>query len=354
MTALRSLVIALVAALLLAAPWLLSSYLLYHVTMAAVWTMAILSVNLLTGFAGQISIATALFVGVGAYTSALLTVDGDVPWLLTIPAAGLVTFVLGYVVGVPALRLRGFYLTTLTLAITLAFGPLVKRFDTLTHGAPGVVVPRATVPAGLPITSAQWRYLLTLVVAALVLIAARGLVRGAIGRALIAIRDGEIVAACNGISVARMKTLAFAFSSCFAGIAGAMYVGNVGLVTPDEMSVFLSVDLLAAAVVGGISTVIGAPVGALFLQFVPVYVGELSKTMIGFVFGTILVIVIVLMPGGMVGLATDMLRAIRRRAGHDPNASAAAGPVQQPVKPIVSGTEPASSARVMAGSNEAP
>lgn len=350
MAALRPFAITVVAAVLAAAPWLLSSYLLYHATMAAVWAMAILSVNLLTGFTGQISVATALFVGVGAYTSALLTADGDIPWLVTIPAAGLLTFVLGYVVGVPALRLRGFYLTTLTLAITLAFGPLVKRFDTLTHGAPGVVVPRPTVPGGLPMTSAQWRYLLTLTVATLLLIAARGLARGAIGRALIAIRDGEIVAACNGIPVAHMKMLAFAFSSSFAGIAGAMYVGNVGLVTPDEMSVFLSVDLLAAAVVGGISTVIGAPLGALFLQFVPVYVGELSKTMIGFVFGTILVIVIVLMPGGVVGLATDLLRATRRRANSRLGLSADTGSLR-PVRPIA---EPASSAQDMADSNGAP
>jgi branched-chain amino acid transport system permease protein len=280
------------------------------------YSVAVLGLNLLVGYNGQISLGHGFFFALGAYTSALLIAKASVPYLLTVPAAGAVAFAAGFVFGVPALRLRGLYLALVTLSLAVVAPQLIKRFDGLTEGTSGLSVNQPTSP-GFGLADDQYIYFLTLAIAAVMFLLAWNLVRGQTGRSVMAIRDNEIPAKAMGIDIARVKTQVFAVSAGFAGVAGALYVFTVGFVAPESFTVTLSLGLLAAMVVGGLGSVTGAVFGALFIEFVPTWAGDVNEALTGVIYGGVLIAFMFVLPGGVASLGTRLKRLRKRPAARE-------------------------------------
>jgi branched-chain amino acid transport system permease protein len=301
----RRLRIALVCALGLVAvliPFFFGPYRVGQFTLVLIYAVAALGLNLLVGYNGQISLGHGAFFALGAYTAALLIEKAGVPYLATLPAAGALCFAAGYLFGVPALRLRGLYLALVTLGLAIATPQLIKRFDGLTEGTQGLTVAQPTAPGWLPLADDQFLYLLTLGAAAIMFLAAWNLMRGPIGRAVKAVRDGEIAASTIGVDLAATKTRVFALSAAYAGVAGALYVLALGFVAPEAFTLTLSFAFLAAIVVGGLATVIGALLGALFIEFVPVYASDVNEALTGVIYGGVLIAFMWVLPEGAAGL----------------------------------------------------
>lgn len=300
----------LVALVAIGIPFNSSSVLNSELTLAMIYAIAVMGLNLLVGYGGQISLGHGAFFAVGAYTAASLLAKTSVPWPLALPAAAVVTFALGLAFGVPALRLRGLYLALMTLALAVAVGPVIKRAEPLTGGVSGLAVPTPAVPGPLESTMDpdQWLYLLVLAVTAVMLVLAANLTRGALGRTLVSIRDAERSATTLGVDAARVKALLFACSAAFAGVGGALFALAQGFVAPESFTLLLSFTFLGAVVVGGLGTVAGAVLGALFVVFVPQYAGDVNQALTGLIYGGTLIAVMYLLPGGAAGL----LRRLRR------------------------------------------
>ncbi len=241
-----------------------------------IYAIAVLGLNILTGYNGQISLGHGGFFAAGAYTAAILMHRYGVPYWATLPPAGLICFVLGVLFGLPALRFEGPYLALVTLAMALATPQLLKYFDTWTGGQQGINLVKPVPPAGLGLSQDRWLYLIALLVLLIAIRVAANMLNGRTGRAWVAIRDQPIAAAAMGIDTARYKTLAFGTSTLFTGVAGALSAIAVGYVSPESYSLFLSVSFLVGSAVGGISTIGGAIVGGFFIQFVPNFANDIS------------------------------------------------------------------------------
>lgn len=286
----------------------------YHnlqLTLAAVWIAAACGVNLLTGYNGQLSLATSAFFGLGAYAEALLITKSSVPYLAALPIAAILGFAVGFLVGIPATRLRGLYLALLTLAIAVSLPPLLNRFDSLTGGSQGLILPQLGAPHGSGLASDQWLYYLAVVVAALSMLLCRNLTAGGIGRAIVAQKDDSVVAEVLGIRLFTHRTLVFAISSMLVSLSGAVYALVIGLLNPDAFTVMLSVTVLAGVVVGGTGTVLGSVIAGLFIEYTPVVTGNVSQSLSGVVYGVLLIVVMVLMPDGVAGAAVRAIALAR-------------------------------------------
>ncbi len=307
--------IALACGLLLVAvliPFLFGPYRVGQFTLVLIYAVAALGLNLLVGYNGQISLGHGAFFALGAYTGALLIEKADVPYLATLPAAGALCFAAGYLFGVPALRLRGLYLALVTLGLAIATPQLIKRFDDLTEGTQGLTVEQPTAPGWTGLADDQFLYLVTLAAAAIMFLAAWNLMRGPIGRSVKAVRDGEIQASTIGVDLAATKTRVFALSAAYAGVAGALYVLALGFVAPEAFTLTLSFAFLAAIVVGGLATISGALLGALFIEFVPVYASDVNDALTGVIYGGVLIAFMWVLPEGAAGL-WRRLRRLRQR-----------------------------------------
>ena len=305
-----------VAALVLL-PFLVKSYRVFQFNLVLVYAIALLGLNLLTGYSGQISLGHGAFYAIGAYAAAILMEHAGAPFWATLPAAALLCFGLGLLMGFPALRLGGHYLALATLALALAVPQLLKHkaIERWTGGVQGIVLSKPEPPFALQLfgrrlDADRWLYFVTLAVAALMFLLAWNLLRGRVGRALIAIRDHPIAAAAMGIDLPRFKSLAFGTSAAFTGVAGALGAVVVAFVSPDSYSSFLSITLLVGLVVGGLASISGAIFGAIFIQYVPNLAGEISQSAPWAIYGVFLIVFMVLMPGGVMGL----LRRLRERA----------------------------------------
>lgn len=316
-------------------------------TMVAIFAIATMGVNLLTGYNGQISLGHSFFFAVGAYTSAILVVDHDWNYLITLVPAFALTFVLGFLFGIPALRLEGLYLALVTLALAVVAPPFIKRFDGLTGGSQGIIVPKATAPEWSGLADDQWRYYVAVAVGFVLFLVAWNLVRGRVGRALIAIRDNHIAAEAMGVNLAVFKTLTFAFSTAFAGVAGAIYSFVVGFVSPESFNVLLAIEFLTGAVVGGLATVIGPIFGALFTFFVPEYASDINPAAPNVLYGIVLILVVIAMPTGVAGMLTKLRDLVIDRSPRSadtgasdttPEASAPAMRVEVPSAPHTGAT----------------
>jgi branched-chain amino acid transport system permease protein len=283
-------------------PFFFGPFRVSQFTLALIYAIAVLGLNLLVGYSGQISLGHGAFFALGAYTGAILLDKTGVPHLLTIPAAAVVCFLAGLALGLPALRLRGLYLALVTLAIAIATPVLIKRFDGLTGGSQGIAVPQPTAPEALGLANDQFLYFLTLVVAAPVFWLAAGMVRRDVGRALIAMRDDETAAKTMGVHLASFKTRAFGLSAAYAGIAGALFVFANGFVAPESFTLVVSFSFLAAVVVGGLATVAGALFGALFIVFVPVWSSDVNEALSGVIYGATLIVCMYVFRSGIMGL----------------------------------------------------
>ncbi len=299
-----------VVVLACALPLVASDYRLFQLTMVLVYAIALLGLNVLTGFNGQISLGHGAFYAIGAYAAAIAMDQAGLPYWATIPLAGLVCGVAGFLFGLPALRLEGLYLALATFALALAMPQLLKykHFEEWTGGVQGLVLLKPDAPFGLPLNPDQWLYYFTLAIAVVLFAVAHNLLRGRIGRAIVAIRDHPIAAQAMGIDTALFKSLTFGVSAMFTGIAGALGAIAVQFVAPDSFTIFLSIIFLVGSVIGGVASIQGAVWGALFIQFVPNLADSISKAAPWAIYGMAMIASVYLMPAGVAG-GLALLRA---------------------------------------------
>jgi len=280
--------------------------------MVIVYALAILGLGLVTGFNGQISLGHGAFYAVGAYVTAVLMSLYDVPYWATLPVSAAVCAAIGFLVGLPALRLGGLYLALTTFALAVATPQLLKYklFEGWTGGVQGLVILKPDPPFDLPLNADQWLYLFTLAVGAGMFLLAANLVRGRIGLAMRAVRDHPLAAEATGIDVALFKTRAFAVSAMFTGVAGSLGAVAVGFVAPDSFTVFLSITLFVGLVVGGVASIAGPVFGGLFIAFLPNVAEEVSKAAPGAVYGLVLIAFMYLLPSGVAGGLGRLFRRI--------------------------------------------
>jgi branched-chain amino acid transport system permease protein len=309
-------------------PFMMTGFRLFQFTQVFIYAIALLGLNILTGFNGQISLGHGAFYAVGAYTTAIMIDRWSVPFLLTLPVAGLLCLVVGFLFGIPALRLEGLYLALATFALALAVPQILKYFEHWTGGSQGIVLSkpdppvflgRADAPLGLKLTPDQWLYFVTLAVLVVLFVVAANLLAGRTGRALVAIRDNAIAAHAMGVNNALYKSLTFGVSAAYTGVAGALSAGAVAYVAPDTFNVFLSITFLVGIVIGGLASIAGALFGAFFIQFVPNWAQEISKAAPWAIYGIFLIVFMYVMPRGISGAIWLLWsRAARWRAGTRP------------------------------------
>jgi branched-chain amino acid transport system permease protein len=296
--------------------FLFSDYHLFQLTMVVVYAIAILGLAILTGFNGQISLGHGAFYAIGAYVTAILMSEYNVPYWATLPVSAIVCAVVGFLIGLPALRLGGLYLALTTFALAVAVPQLLKHnvLEPWTGGVQGLVIDKPDAPFGLDLSPDQWLYLFTLFVGALLFLLAWNVVRGRIGRAMMAIRDHALAAEAMGIDIALLKTRTFALSALYTGVAGSLGAIVVQFVAPDSFGIFVSIYFFVGLVVGGVSSIGGAVFGGLFIEFVPNLAEKVSKAAPGAVYGVILIAVMFLMPAGAAGFVGSLVARYRRGA----------------------------------------
>ena len=312
----RALALTVVLAGALTLPFVLSNFRLFQFTLVFIYSMALLGLNILTGYNGQISLGHSTFYAIGAYTTAIMIDKWTVPYGWTIPVAAILCLVIGVLFGIPAVRLEGLYLALATLALGLALPQILKYFEHWTGGSQGIVLSKPDAPFGLPLTPDQWLYFLSLGLLLLSMALASNLLRGRTGRAIVAIRDNAIAAEVMGINTTLYKSLTFGVSAAYTGVAGALSAITIAFVAPDAFDVFLSITFLVGIVVGGLASVPGVIFGALFIQFVPNYAQDISKAAPWAIYGTVLILMMYVMPRGVWGgLRLAFARLARRPGG---------------------------------------
>lgn len=269
--------LAVLMVMLVVLPWLVSAYVMYVANLIGIAIIGAVGLNLLTGFTGQISLGHAAFMGVGGYATAILVTKLDIPFWFALPCAGLISAATGMIIGIPSLRVKGLYLCIATLAAQFIFEFLFLHWESLTHGIRGINVPPPGIGPIIFDTEKNFYYVV-LVVAIIGVGFARNLLRTKWGRAFVAIRDRDLAAEIIGINLFRYKLAAFALSSFYAGVAGGLWVGFIKVVTPEHFPFSLSIQYLAMVIVGGLGSVLGSILGAIFMTLVP----ELLNVFTGF------------------------------------------------------------------------
>jgi branched-chain amino acid transport system permease protein len=290
-------------AIAVALPFLVSNYRVFQLNMVLVYAIVLLGLNILTGYNGQISLGHGAFYAIGAYVAAILMEHFGWPYWATLPAAGVVCFISGFLFGLPALRLRGHYLALATFALAVAMPQILKykHIEQWTGGVQGIVIIKPDPPFGLKITPDQWLYLFTLAILIVLFVVGWNLLRGRVGRAIVAIRDHPVAAEAMGVNSALFKTLTFGVSALYTGVAGALGAIVVQFVAPDSFTAGLSINFLVGIVVGGVASISGALYGALFIQFVPNFADQISKAAPWAIYGVFLLVFVYVMPTGVAG-----------------------------------------------------
>ena len=300
----------------IALPFLLSSYRTFQFNMVLVYAIVLLGLNMLTGYNGQISLGHGAFYAIGAYAAAILMDRFGWPYWATLPVAGAVCFVFGFLFGLPALRLRGHYLALATFALAVAMPQILKykHVEQWTGGVQGIVIIKPAAPFGLKLTPDQWLYLFTLAILVIMFAIGWNLLRGRVGRAIMAIRDHSMAAEAMGVNIALYKSLTFGVSALYTGVAGALGAVVVQVVAPDSFTAGLSINFLVGIVIGGVASISGAFYGALFIQFIPNFADQISKAAPWAIYGVFLLAFVYVMPTGVAGfvrLAWMRLRGVR-------------------------------------------
>jgi branched-chain amino acid transport system permease protein len=293
----------------------------YHTGLGArvaVYFIAILGLNILTGYTGQISIGHGAFMAIGGYTTAIMSHDHHTSLLATLPLSFALTFACGVLVGIPALRFSGVYLALATFALAVSVPQLPLKFSRFTGGSNGIRT--VTTPSN------EWLYGVGWACAALGFLGAWLLLRGRTGRAFRAVRDSELAAASSGVALPIYKTLAFGVSAAYAGVAGSIFVlATAGFAQPNEFGIILSLEILIGAAVAGLGSLWGVIVGAVFIGLLPEISASVPLVGSGHgqdvVFGVIVIAVMILLPYGFAGLVRLVESRVKTAIESDPKAS---------------------------------
>ena len=317
-----------VAAVLALLPLLLSAY---HVLLAAqvgIYFIGILGLNILTGYTGQISIGHGAFMAIGGYTTAVLSRDHDTNLVVTMLAAFALCFVVGILVGLPALRLSGMYLALVTFGIAVAFPQLPKKYAHFMGGSSGKGTGLYHSELGIHTTPNRWLYYLSWSIALVLLAVGWAVLRGKIGRTLQALRDSEVAAVSSGVNISLYKTAAFGISAFYAGVAGSLYAISTFLVTPETFQIVLSIYLVVGLAAGGLSSLSGAIAGAALVFYLDNHADAVARWanhlpglsvdpkqpgISSIVFGAVLILVMLVLPTGVGGFLRRLLRPLTSR-----------------------------------------
>jgi branched-chain amino acid transport system permease protein len=321
---------------------------LVNLSKVAAYAVAVLGLNLVTGFSGQVSLGHSAFFGVGAYTTAILFTDEGWPFLATIPVAFIFGALFGFLVGLPALRLRGLYLALVTLALGASF-PVLLKLDALadktgaSNGKPVDIAWKKPGWFSLDVSNTGWKFLVLSLMAAVAFLLVSNLVRSRVGRSLQALRDNETGAAVSGVWPAGWKTGAFAVSAGIAAVAGGMFVLVIPIVSPESIGFALAIQLITGLVLGGAGTVSGSLIGGICLVYLPYLTAEKtgsfdllfvdpsdSGLLANVVYGLLLIGVVFVMPGGIIWFVRLVRSRIVRFAPRLPKVSSATDDVTAP------------------------
>lgn len=307
--------------LLLTVPLYVSNYWVGLLTLCAISAIGAIGLNILTGFTGQISIGVGAFLGVGGYTTAILTSTYGLSFWISLPLAGIVTALVGGLFGIPSLRLKGLYLAIATLAAQVIITFIISRWDSVTGGTAGMVLNRPTLGNFTFMSNASYYYL-TIIILLLTVLYSVNLLRTRVGRAFLAVRDRDIAAQIMGINLFYYKVLAFILSSFFVGIAGALLAHYTMIVSPELYNIHVSIQYLAMILIGGLGSIFGSILGAVFITLLPVglnsvvdiltvYMPEfyqLFSAFKEFVFGLAIILFLIFEPGGLAHIWQNIKR----------------------------------------------
>ncbi len=323
---------ALLAAVALAFPlFAQNNYLISVATQAFIMAIAALGLNLITGYTGQFNLAHGAFMAVGAYTVGILTVDHGVPFWIAFLAAGGMTALMGYFIGLLSLRLKGHYFSIFTLCVSYIMFLLIEKWESLTHGPVGIMgIPAPTGIGPLQFGTPLSQYYLVLAFLVLGIFVMARIVRSLLGRSFVAVRNSDELAEALGIDLMRTKTLSFVLSVVYAGFAGALYAGQVRFLGPDLASEAVTFDLVMFVLVGGVGTLLGPLVGTVLVTYLTQSLQFLQDYRM-VVFGPLLIALIIFLPDGIVGtwLKRRARRADAAAATPVAPAAAAATPAQE-------------------------
>jgi len=266
---------------LLLFPFVVGRYTLYMINLTGIYIIGAIGLNILTGYTGQISIGHAAFIAIGSYATTILGARTALPFFAIIPLSGIIATLMGVLVVLPCLRLKGLYLAMATMSFGIIVQYVLFQWESLTHGALGMAAPAITF-LEFKVDSDRKFYFLIMVVVFLLGFAAKNMMRMKIGRAFVAIRDRDIAADVIGVDLTQYKVMAFGISSFYAGISGSLFAYYTTHVNPEYFTVFLSVEYLAMIIVGGLGSILGSIFGAFFIGVVP----EWLRVLFGFLNNT--------------------------------------------------------------------
>jgi branched-chain amino acid transport system permease protein len=290
---------------LLIMPLFLGKYSIFLLSLLAIYALVSLGLNLLMGYTGQIAAGHAGFLAIGAYVTAIVTANFEwLPCLVTLLLAGVFSGLIGFLLGIPILRLKGFYIAMATLAFGVVVSEIILQWSSITGGDDGFSVPTARI-GGLVFDSDYKLFYLIIPVTVIMTLVAKNLVSGYIGRAFIALRESEIAAQTIGVDLAKYKTIAFAISAFYTGVAGGLFAYLITFLSPDAFTIELSIDFIAMIVIGGMGSILGSIIGAVILTGIQQVLAGLLDLQI-LIFGLSLIVFMIFMPKGIVGMLYDL------------------------------------------------
>lgn len=296
-------------------PFLVDTYFIYLANMTGIFAIGALGLNILTGAGGLISLGHAGFVAIGAYASGILVTKAGLPFIVALPLSGLIAAFFGFIIGLPALRLKGLYLAMITMGFVFVVEYLILEFPSLTGGGEGLSVPPIQIGPLVVDTDMDY-YFLTMPILVILCYFTKNILRTPFGRALISIRDRDIAAEVTGVHLAKYKVQAFMLSAFFAGVSGSIYGHYMSLISPDYFGFALSIDFIVIIIIGGLGTVLGTIFGSIFITIVPELLrlfGDLTRHTFPIfaerfgdlregIFGLLMILFIVFEPTGLAGI----------------------------------------------------